>query len=490
MPTPPSRRRVARLRLPSAPTRTPSPLTLLACMGLAVASLAPVEARAEGSAQFGVTQQLQAIEGGTSYNQFYVDILDYTKEKIKWTGSGSLLIYSSSGTYLTTLTSTRSYTPTANGTYILLMTSNQTSTWDVEVTGQIDSGYGRLWSYYWHMNTGSFTDAYSFTGSVYALVYNGSTGDSAVIEMKTDGLSGFDYYILANSVGITDANGRSIEPDSSSSLTYEHPIYLRPPSVATYSFTSPAISLAEFSGGAEECSTVSPGYSSGEFKFTSSTDGTGHIICDLNGDGDFDLTSDDDLHLVFSVFSGDNNTTWDGTDNAGNDVADGTYDCIGMVTVGEFHYVGIDIETSYSGFRLFTLDASLNRTGLTMYWNDADVQANDVLMPSGAYGLESSGGGIKSGNYTDTVTPNVNARSWGAFKTSTSTGYLSKGDFAWMDTYAFVDSDISSVFTVSVVSATLDTDSDGVLDVDEESEYGTDINDADTDHDGLDDGDE
>jgi hypothetical protein len=59
-----------------------------------------------------------------------------------------------------------------------------------------------------------------------------------------------------------------------------------------------------------------------------------------------------------------------------------------------------------------------------------------------------------------------------------------------MDTYAFVDSDISSVFTVTVVSATLDTDGDGVLDVDEECEHGTDINDADTDNDGLDDGDE
>jgi hypothetical protein len=313
--------------------------------------------------------------GVTSYNQFYVDILDYTKEKIKWTGSGSLLIYSSSGTYLTTLTSTRSYTPTANGTYILLMTSNQTSTWDVEVTGQIDSGYGRLWSYYWHINTGSFTDAYSFTGSVYALVYSGSTGDSAVIEMKTDGLSGFDYYILANSVGVTGANGRSVEADSSSSLTYGAPDLPAAPlrrNLQLHLSGDLARGVQRRRGGVLD---GLPGLQLTASLFTSSTDGTGHIICDLNGDGDYDLTSDDDLHLVFGVFSGDNNTTWDGTDNAGNDVADGTYNCIGMVTVGEFHYVGLDIETSYSGFRLFTLDASLNRSGLTMYWNDADVQA-------------------------------------------------------------------------------------------------------------------
>ena len=174
----------------------------------------------------------------------------------------------------------------ANGTYGPLMSASQTSTWDVEVTSQIDRGDGRLWAPYWHINTGSFTDAYSFTGSVYALVNNGSTGDRAVIEMKTGGLSGFDYYILANSAGVTGANGRSIEPDASSSISSEHPIYLRPPSIATYRFTSPTISLADLSGGAKECSTVSPGYS----------DGTGHIICDLNGDVAYDLTSDDDLH--------------------------------------------------------------------------------------------------------------------------------------------------------------------------------------------------
>ena len=140
MPIPPSRRHPARLRLPAAPKRLTSGLALLA-----LASLASAEALAEGSTQLGVTQQLVALEvlsTGTTYNQFFVDILDSSKEKIKWTGSGSLYIYNSSGTYLTTLTSTRSYTPTANDTYILLMSSNQASTWDVEVTDDVASAVG------------------------------------------------------------------------------------------------------------------------------------------------------------------------------------------------------------------------------------------------------------------------------------------------------------------------------------------------------------
>ena len=54
----------------------------------------------------------------------------------------------------------------------------------------------------------------------------------------------------------------------------------------------------------------------------------------------------------------------------------GSYQCEVILTVGEFHYVAADVETSYEGFRLFSLDSSLQQTGLDMYWNDAEVQAN------------------------------------------------------------------------------------------------------------------
>ena len=437
-------------------------LLCMAALGL------PNLAHAEGSAQWTTTQGFQ---GGT----VYVDILDYTVESIKWTGSGSATITDPSGASLGSISSGSTKTLTANGTYTITLSSQSTSSWDLTVVGQTDPGYGRLWAYSWNFSTGSYADSASYNGSVYALIESGS--DSAVIEMKTNGLSGFAWTLAANSVGVEGANGRSTY---SGSLTPEFPIYVNPPSLATYSFTAPTVSSPKFTAGEQECDYLAPGYTTGEFVVTSGSDGTGHIICDLNGDGDYDLTSDDDLHLLFSVTTGDNSTTWDGTDNNGNYVETGTYNCVALITVGEFHYVGFDIETSYEGFRLFLVDAALGRTGLDMYWNDAEVQSAEVTMPNGSKGLESSGGtGVASGAYTDAESPGVNARAWGNFNST------SKGNGAYLDTYTFVDSDLSSVFTVDVVDGSIDSDGDGLIDAEEECEYGTDVNDTDTDDDGL-----
>ncbi|MBK9647809.1 MAG: hypothetical protein IPO67_22085 [Deltaproteobacteria bacterium] len=437
-------------------------LLSLAALGL------PNLAYAEGSAQWTTTQ-------GFSGGVVYVDILDYTVESISWTGSGNAAVTDPSGASVGPISSGGSLALTANGTYTITLGNQGSSTWDLAVTGQIDPGYGRLWAYSWTFSTGDYVDSRSFNGSVYALVESGS--DSAVIEMKTNGLSGFAWTLAANSVGVTGANGRSTYTGT---LTPEFPIYVNPPSLATYSFTAPTVSSPKFTSGEEECDYLAPGYTTGEFVVTSGSDGTGHIICDLNGDGDYDLTSDDDLHLLFSVTTGDNSTTWDGTDNNGSYVEPGTYNCVALITVGEFHYVGVDIETSYEGFRLFLVDAALGRTGLDMYWNDAEVQAAEGTMPNGAKSLESSGGsGISSGAYTDAESPNVNARAWGNFTSG------NKGNGSYLDTYTFVDSDLSSVFTVDVVDGDVDTDGDGLIDAEEECEYGTDISDTDTDDDGL-----
>ncbi|HND33976.1 MAG TPA: FlgD immunoglobulin-like domain containing protein, partial [Myxococcota bacterium] len=141
-----------------------------------------------------------------------------------------------------------------------------------------------------------------------------------------------------------------------------------------------------------------------------------------------DITSDDDVHLQADVTAGSNSITWDGTDNLGNDVPPGSYSCQALITVGEFHYVAWDVETSYDGFRLFLLDSAGTRTGLDMFWNDSAVQSSEVTMANGQRGLESSGAsGVNSGTYPGTASANVNARSWGAFQST------SKGNDAFLD---------------------------------------------------------
>ena len=149
----------------------------------------PNLAYAEGSAQWTTTQ---GFTGGT----VYVDILDYTVESISWTGSGSATIVDPSGSSLGSLSSGTTRALTANGTYTITLSNQGTSTWDLTVAGQTDPGYGRLWAYSWNFNTGDYIDSRSFNGSVYALIESGS--DSAVIEMKTNGLSGFAWTLAAN----------------------------------------------------------------------------------------------------------------------------------------------------------------------------------------------------------------------------------------------------------------------------------------------------
>ncbi|MCK6524154.1 thrombospondin type 3 repeat-containing protein, partial [Myxococcota bacterium] len=452
-------------------------------MLLLALTLAAGQAHAEGTTQLGARQNLQ------TETTAYVDIVDASTERIKWVGTGTMTVKSPSGATVATLSSgstTGSLSAYGAGSYELSFSAHQVygTSWDISVSNQTDSG-GRVWSYAWYFNTGNFLDSRSFNGSVYAVVPGGNSTETAVIELLADGLAGNEWALTANSSGVDGANGRSVVVTGSTTVELEYPIYLNPPTNATYSYAAPAVSGAGFYAGAAECNLVSPGESTGEFTFTSTITGTGHIICDLNGDGQYDITSDDDLHILLDAEVGTTTVEWDGTDNTGADVAAGTYDCVAMVTVGEFHYLGLDIETCYEGMRFFEVDGSLSRTGLTMFWNDAEVQSSDVLMSSGAYGLENTGpSGLSSGTYTSGATANVNARSWGNFTAS------SKGNRNLLDTYTYLDSDISSVFEVIVVGADVDTDGDGLLDVEESCEEGTDPNLADTDGDGLDDGEE
>ncbi len=176
--------------------------------------------------------------------------------------------------------------------------------------------------------------------------------------------------------------------------------------------------------------------------------------------------------------------SWDGMHN-GNPVATGTYNCKVQVNVGEFHYVGRDIETSYPGMRLFEVLADGSRQGLYMIWNDTLVQNNALTMLNGQVGLETSGAnGIFSGLDSDTTDPNVNARSWGKFIGA------GKGNVAYLDTYIWLDSEDSSLITIQSVDGLADGDNDGLSDFDEDCTYGSDPDNPDTDGDGTNDGDE
>ncbi len=429
-------------------------------------------AHAEGSDQLGTNQEL------LDQTVLFVDILDFASESVVWTSEGATVdVYDPSGVFVATLASGDAYLPAVDGSFRLELSESQ-FVWDVTVTGST-VGAGRLWSTRWELEAANWSEPSAMNGSMYALVDGGGAGFDGVVEFRAEGWAGLGWIMRANRSGVDGASGRSV-PAGTGTLVDEFPIYLNPPEAATYTVQSPVIAGEAFSAGSQGCTGVVPAVTVGAFSFDSNVEGTSHVLCDLNGDGEFEVTDDADLHLITDAVLGLNEVPWDGLDNGGSPVVPGDYTCELWLNVGEFHYVAEDVETSFGGFRLFSVDDAGLRTGLPMYWNDEDVQANARPMPSGELGLVRPGpGGMDSGSDIDLTVPNVNARSWGDFSGS------GKANKAWMDTYTWLRGAVSAPLSIQVYSGAEASDSDGLFDHEERCETGTDPLDADTDDDGL-----
>ncbi|MGE3763096.1 MAG: thrombospondin type 3 repeat-containing protein, partial [Kofleriaceae bacterium] len=436
---------------------------------------------AEGSLEVGIPSRLQADTA------LRVDILDTTLETITWTGQGNATVRQPDGTMVATLTSgqTASLTGRPNGAYQVALSSNQTAAWNIQVNNQSAPG-GRLFSTSWHFFSGSFAATGAQDTSYYALMPGGAPGRTAVAEMRFDGLQGNDYRVVANATGVNGPNaGRSV-PQAGNSVTPLYPLYLNPPTIATYDPVTPSLTGFAFQGaGSGTCSAVAPGGNPGQFVFqTTAVGATYQIICDLDQDGAFDVADTDDLLLVGSAATGANAVSWNGVDRDGSPVLPGPYDCRIQVNVGEFHFVGGDIETAFLGLRTYGVSAAVNgtRTPTVMFWNDDLVQANDVNMPAptNAPGLARSPvGGMNPGAYADPFQPNTNSRAWGDF---TAGG---KGNVAFLDTFAILISSGAATLEVTAIPDNQDTDGDGLADLDELCVLGTNPNNPDTDGDGI-----
>lgn len=436
-------------------------LSLAAVLGLSSA------AHAEGAFEIGADQRMQ------SNTTMFVDILN-SNERISWGagGSGSLSVESPTGV-VQVLAPGADMEAGEVGVFTLTLSQSQGggNNWDVGVTGTA-SGFGRLFSENWSYNTGSYSSARAADNSYYALVSGGLPGQTSSVELRLDGLSGFVYDIAGNSSGVDGPNaGRSVP--ASGNVTPEYRLYINPPEIANYTHTTPTISNFSYSGGPASCNLIIPGVSTGTFSFDSNVEATYHLICDTNNDNTLDRTDQSDLLIVGQVGIGANTISWDGRDSAGNAIPVGTYDCAVSVNVGELHYIGEDIETSHLGLRMFALTPSgpgFNRQGLSMYWSDTIVQGAAVPYPGGGgtVGLETSGAlGIASGAYADSAIPNVNARTWGNFSSS------SKGNGTLLDTFAFLEATLSTTLEVEAILASDDCDNDGLSDFQEACVLGT-----------------
>jgi len=239
----------------------------------------------------------------------------------------------------------------------------------------------------------------------------------------------------------------------------QYRIYLQPPDVATYNHATPDASNFDVSHDNSTCNGVAPGFAAATFTFESSSGGTWHIVCDIDGNGEFDLSTNIDAARSGEAVIGTNEARWYGRDNDGEPLPPGNYACELTLTSGEVHFIADDIETAYPGIRTFEVRRDEGRSPQTMYWNDYDIQENAVEMPDGRYSPVSSGfEGIDPGSYDTMPGSGVNTHAWGNW------GEAGKGDYAFIDTFTWLESVTVGSVDVNVVDVETDIDNDGTPD--------------------------
>ena len=469
-------------------------LTATLAVSLAAAALVP-PSLADGTAQTGTPAAMR------SSTVLRIDVLA-AGETIRWTTNTNRTLIVTNPTDTTTVATLNTGNSTAGlpvGTYFARVSANFSSggndSWAIDVLAGVTAKSGRVWSAAWGFNSGTFAASTAQNVSFFAVASGGAPNRTAVMEMKFAGLQGNVYDIIANQTGAVSAPGKSIaggviatEVPAASRV----PLYLTEPENASYDPITATVSQAVFQGvPGNDCPIVATG-SPGLFKFNVDVVGaTYQVICDINGDGIFDPASPLDLLLGGPTSSPTTSVSWNGILN-GNPVPPDLYDCQIKVNVGEFHFMGLDIETIYQGMRMFNLGpgAPRLRTPLNMFWDDNAVLAGgDVSMPaptSVVGPVTAPLGGLSSGPFANQAiaasTPSTvgqNARAWGNF------GASSRGNNNLLDTYAIATSSAPVQIAVEAIQGGQDSDGDGLTDIDELCRCGSDPTRIDTDNGGL-----
>ena len=425
---------------------------------------------------------------GTNRDDIYFEIWATTQINGKYTASGSSAIYTSpvlldgvtEAAACTFTASTTSLNPPASyrwapsdsgrgaGVYQIRLHNNNNDTFrrfDVSVTPNKSTNpnpsiaAGRLFAYNWSFDAGNYTLATATDANYYILVPGGYSNTNYVWQLDLQSFAGFVYDIIANSLGVIQtSSGKNIGysvPFAGHTLSELYPIYLGyPVNAQPEPLSPPSISNYRFLDSAGIDQTISPGSTasiqdSGTFSFNSNVPGTAQIIIDANQDGIFGNTvfGVDDIYIYELVTAGNNSIIWDGRDNAGNILPDGSYDAQLQVRIGEYHFVAGDAETSgggnNNGLTIYKANSSTSLTGTPVFWDDLtgfdpDVSGNGGSnLPSGVMSVV----GSSSGPFRHT---------WGSF-----TGN-SFGNQTWVDTYTY---GLSSFATTPAVIETITPDS-------------------------------
>ncbi|WP_019508840.1 DUF11 domain-containing protein [Pleurocapsa sp. PCC 7319] len=287
---------------------------------------------------------------------------------------------------------------------------------------------GRLYAESWAFNANGYGLDESADTNYYTLVPGGRQGENFVWLLDLNNFAGFVYEIVANPIGVDAPNSGLSTPTGGNNITPEYPIYLSypvitgprptiPPNVAGFSFIDDQ--------GIDN--SISPGgttgvQDSGTFQFTTDIDGTYAITIDTNQDGIYGVG---DTQLLGLATPGANSVFWDGRDNQGQVLPEGTYDAQLQVRLGEYHFIAADVETSgggtNNGLTIFEAFSNISSSDTLVFWDDSTLLAGTTTLPNGA--LSST----PQGKHT-----------WGNF---TAGGF---GNNRFIDTYVYGDITIAT----------------------------------------------
>ncbi len=293
---------------------------------------------------------------------------------------------------------------------------------------------GRLFSRNWSVNAGTFdntTDA-----DFFVWVPGGKPGEDYVWMLDLNGLAGYVYEVAGNKTGVDSPNEADVAvagfsvPFQDNSYTALFDVYINHPAKAVGINTVPEISDFAFFDDDNVDNSISPGVTAGvqdqgSFFFTSDINGTYAIFIDADDDGIYDPTTLDIL-LAGEAIIGENEVEFNGLDNSGNPMAEGAHTALLSLRTGEYHFVGVDIESSRPGIRIFNADDPADLQPATMYWNDTFISPRTTFDIDEAYP-----DGVSSGSFGDAAEAGVNTHAWGTQDTN------SESNDTYIDTYVF-----------------------------------------------------
>ena len=371
-------------------------------------------------------------------------------------------------------------------------------------------GFGRVHSTRWMIDAHSFAQSAATNAEFYVRVPITGTQSDYTWLLRFDGLAGNVYDVAGNDIGLPPPHsGFSEDRQIASAPEPQYDIYLNVPEVARGGGDiTPVVSDFEFEGPSSLCDCALGGQES-TFRFQSDVDGVYEIVIDVDGDDTFDPSSGDVL-LKGTAVAGANAVSWDGTQPDGLALVGGSYRAELSVRLGEFHFVGSDIETSYPGVRIFGVeppDPDTVPTPTLMFWDDTRINSTlstehntdpDGLVPAEqrSVPVTTKPDGLSSGDYDDptdcgrdATSVQPNAHCWG--NSQNAADPLSPGNYRYVDTYTFFEQSEAVQVGLCTWDAAGDEDSDGISNLDEcTSSSPMDPRDADTDSDGISDGDE